>query len=264
MNRYPMWKNILVAIVILIGLIYTVPNFYGEAPAVQITPAKSTTKLDSALLGQVEEVFKKEKIAYDGVFLDERGVKARFANTDTQIRAKDALEANLGKNYTVALNLLSRSPSWLRNIFGAKPMYLGLDLRGGVHFLMQVDMKAVLKKAVEGYVGDFKASLRKERIAYTGVSNEGQEIQIRFNDEVELAKAKSLINKNYSNLTLTETASGEEKILKITLNLVEQKALQDAAIKQNIHTLHNRVNELGVAEPVSYTHLDVYKRQTLL
>ncbi|MGB2833829.1 MAG: protein translocase subunit SecD [Methylotenera sp.] len=250
MNRYPMWKNILVAIVILIGLIYTVPNFYGEAPAVQITPAKSTTKLDSALLGQVEEVFKKEKIAYDGVFLDERGVKARFANTDTQIRAKDALEANLGKNYTVALNLLSRSPSWLRNIFGAKPMYLGLDLRGGVHFLMQVDMKAVLKKAVEGYVGDFKASLRKERIAYTGVSNEGQEIQIRFNDEVELAKAKSLINKNYSNLTLTETASGEEKILKITLNLVEQKALQDAAIKQNIHTLHNRVNELGVAEPI--------------
>ena len=250
MNRYPMWKNILIAVIILIGLIYTIPNFFGESPAVQITPAKSTTKLDTALLGQVEEIFKKQNVAYDGVYLDERGVKARFANTDTQIRAKDVLEARLGKDYTVALNLLSRSPNWLRGFFNAKPMYLGLDLRGGVHFLMQVDMKAVLKKAVEGYVGDFKASLRKERIAYTSVSNEGQEIQIRFNDANELAKAKKLISKNYGDLTLTDTAIGEDKILKITLSLVEQKALQDAAIKQNIQTLHNRVNELGVAEPV--------------
>ncbi|HNZ56463.1 MAG TPA: protein translocase subunit SecD [Methylophilaceae bacterium] len=250
MNRYPMWKNILIAVIILIGLIYTIPNFFGESPAVQITPAKSTTKLDTALLGQVEEIFKKQNVAYDGVYLDERGVKARFANTDTQIRAKDVLEAHLGKDYTVALNLLSRSPNWLRGFFNAKPMYLGLDLRGGVHFLMQVDMKAVLKKAVEGYVGDFKASLRKERIAYTSVSNEGQEIQIRFNDANELAKAKKLISKNYADLTLTDTAIGEDKILKITLSLVEQKALQDAAIKQNIQTLHNRVNELGVAEPV--------------
>ena len=250
MNRYPVWLNSLIAVVVLLGLIYTTPNFFGEAPAVQVMPAKATSKLDPALLDKVEAAFKKENIAYDGVVSDEHGVKVRFANADTQIKAKDILEANLGKDFTVAYNLQSRSPSWLRSLFGAKPMYLGLDLRGGVHFLMQVDMKAVLKKSVEGYVVDFKAALRKERIAYTRVSNEGQEIRVQFNDLAELAKAKTLISKNYPNLTLTESSAGEEKILKATFNLAEQKALQDAAIQQNIHTLHNRVNELGVAEPV--------------
>ena len=250
MNRYPAWLNGLIAIVVLIGFIYTIPNFFGESPAVQVTPAKATAKIDPALLEKVEAAFKKENIVLAGIMSDERGVKARFANTDTQLKAKDVLEANLGKDYTVALNLQSRSPDWLRNWFGAKPMYLGLDLRGGVHFLMQVDMKAVLKKSVEGYVSDFKSSLRKERIAYTRVSNEGQEIQVRFNSATELEKAKKLIGKNYSNLTLTDTVLGEERVLKATLNLAEQKALQDAAIKQNIHTLHNRVNELGVAEPI--------------
>jgi preprotein translocase subunit SecD len=221
MNRYPLWKNVFVAIVILIGLIYTVPNFFGESPAVQITPAKSTTKLDSALLGQVESVFKQENIAYDGVYLDARGVKARFANTDTQIRAKDVLQARLGSDYTVALNLLSRSPDWLRSV-GAKPMYLGLDLRGGVHFLLQVDMKAALSKAAERFVGDFRIALRKERISYVGVSREGETVQINFNDEAELIKAKAIIAKEYPNLTLTESSNGNERVLKASLNLVEQ------------------------------------------
>src|SRR3990167_4257243 len=171
MNRYPLWKNILVVVMILIGLIYTIPNFFGESPAVQVTSAKSTTKLDPALLGQVEAVFKQEKIQYDGIYLDARGVKARFANTDTQIKAKDVLQASLGKDYTVALNLLSRSPDWLRSL-GAKPMYLGLDLRGGVHFLLQVDMKAALDKAAERFVGDFRTALRKERVSYIGVTRE--------------------------------------------------------------------------------------------
>lgn len=249
MNRYPMWKNILVAVMILIGLIYTIPNFFGESPAVQITPAKSTTKLDTALLGKVEDIFKQEKIEYDGVFQDARGVKARFKNTDTQIRAKDVLQANLGTDYTVALNLLSRSPNWLRSL-GAKPMYLGLDLRGGVHFLMQVDMKAALSKAAERFVGDFKIALRKERISYVGVTREGETVQIRFNNADELIKARAVIAKEYPNLTLEESSSGEEKILKASLNLVEQKSIQDFAIKQNIQTLHNRINELGVAEPI--------------
>jgi len=249
MNRYPMWKNILVAVMILIGLIYTIPNFFGESPAVQITPAKSTTKLDSALLGKVEDIFKQEKIEYDGVYQDARGVKARFKNTDTQIRAKDVLQANLGTDYTVALNLLSRSPNWLRSL-GAKPMYLGLDLRGGVHFLMQVDMKAALSKAAERFVGDFKIALRKERISYVGVSREGETVQIRFNNADELTKARAVITKEYPNLTLEESTIGEERVLKASLNLVEQKSIQDFAIKQNIQTLHNRINELGVAEPI--------------
>ena len=249
MNRYPMWKNIFVAIMILIGFVYTIPNFFGESPAVQITPTKSTTKLDSALLGQVEAIFKQEKIQYDGVYLDTRGVKARFDSTDTQIKAKDVLQASLGSNYTVTLNLLSRSPNWLRSL-GAKPMYLGLDLRGGVHFLMQVDMKAALSKAAERFVGDFRTALRKERISYVGVTREGETVQVRFNSEAELVKARNIISKEYPNLTLEESTVGEEKLLKASLSLVEQKHIQDFAIKQNIQTLHNRINELGVAEPI--------------
>jgi preprotein translocase subunit SecD len=249
MNRYPMWKNIFIAIVILIGFIYTIPNFFGESPAVQITPAKSTTKLDPALLGQVEEIFKKENIAFDGIYLDARGVKARFNNTDTQIKAKDILQANLGNDYTVALNLLSRSPDWLRSL-GAKPMYLGLDLRGGVHFLLQVDMKAALDKAAERFIGDFRTALRKERISYAGVSREGQTVQIRFTDAAQLEKAKKVLSKEYPNLTLKDSANSEYKLLTASLNAVEQKRIQDFALKQNIQTLHNRINELGVAEPI--------------
>ncbi len=249
MNRYPLWKNIFIAVVILIGFIYTIPNFFGESPAVQITPAKSTTKLDPALLGQVEAIFKKENIQFDGIYLDARGVKARFKNTDTQIKAKDILQANLGSDYTVALNLLSRSPDWLRSL-GAKPMYLGLDLRGGVHFLLQVDMKAALDKAAERFIGDFRTALRKERISYAGVSREGQSVQIRFTSAAELEKAKKVLSKEYPNVTLKDSASGEYKLLTASLNAVEQKRIQEFALKQNIQTLHNRINELGVAEPI--------------
>ncbi len=249
MNRYPMWKNITIAIIILIGLIYTIPNFYGEAPAVQVTPAKSTTKLDPTLLSQIEAIFKQENIQYDGIFLDARGVKARFANTDTQIKAKDVLQAGLGSDYTVALNLLSRSPEWLRSL-GAKPMYLGLDLRGGVHFMLEVDMKAALDKAAERFVGDFRAALRKERISYSGVTREGQTVQIRFTSDTELEKAQKIISKEYPDLTLKAVNNGEDKLLTASLNVVEQKRIQDFALKQNIQTLHNRINELGVAEPI--------------
>ena len=249
MNRYPMWKNIFIAIVIMIGFIYTIPNFFGESPAVQITPAKSTTKLDPALLGQVEAIFKKENIQYNGIYLDARGVKARFANTDTQIKAKDVLQTNLGADYTVALNLLSRSPDWLRSL-GAKPMYLGLDLRGGVHFLLQVDMKAALDKAAERFVGDFRSALRKERISYAGVTREGQTVQVRFTSTAELEKAKKIISKEHPDLTLKEVINGEDKLLTASLSAVEQKRIQDFALKQNIQTLHNRINELGVAEPI--------------
>jgi preprotein translocase subunit SecD len=244
-----MWKNIFVAIMILIGLIYTIPNFFGESPAVQISPVKSTTKLDPALLGQVEAIFQQEKIAYDGIYIDQRGVKASFASTDTQIRAKDVLQANLGNDYTVALNLLSRSPAWLSSL-GAKPMYLGLDLRGGVHFLLEVDMKAALDKAAERFVGDFRGLLRKERISYVGVTRAGQSVEIRFADATEAAKAKKTISKQYPDLTLKETSNGTEQILTTSLNVVEQKRIQDFALKQNIQTLHNRINELGVAEPI--------------
>ena len=133
MNRYPLWKNILVLVVLLLGLTYSIPNLFGESPAVQITTAKATTKLDPSMLGQVEAVLKQENIQYDGIFMDASGIKVRFADTDTQIKAKDALRNTLNKDFVIALNLISRSPAWLTSI-AARPMYLGLDLRGGVHF----------------------------------------------------------------------------------------------------------------------------------
>nr|WP_294839245.1 protein translocase subunit SecD [uncultured Methylotenera sp.] len=249
MNRYPLWKNIFVVFMILMGLIYAIPNLFGESPAIQVTPAKSTSKIDPALLAQVEQILQKEKIAYDGIYLDARGVKARFTNTDTQIKAKDLLQANLSSDYTVALNLLSRSPDWLRSI-GAKPMYLGLDLRGGVHFLLQVDMKAALDKAAERFVGDFRTALRKERVSYAGVTREGQTVQIRFTSAAELAKARKIISNQYPDLTLKDSANGDDIVLSASLNAVEQKRIQEFALKQNIQTLHNRINELGVAEPI--------------
>jgi preprotein translocase subunit SecD len=245
MNRYPLWKYILVLTVLLLGLVYSMPNIFGESPAVQITNAKSTTKLDPALLGKVEGALKQENIKIDAIFMDSTGVKVRFADADTQIKAKDVLKNNLGKDYVIALNLISRSPSWLTNIH-ARPMYLGLDLRGGVHFLLQVDMKAALDKAADRYVGDFRASLRKERISYSGVVRDEQSIQIKFSDAKELAKAQKIISKEFPDLTVKET----NDTLTATLNLESQKRIQEFALKQNIQTLHNRINELGVAEPI--------------
>jgi preprotein translocase subunit SecD len=145
MNRYPLWKYLLIAASVVIGLLYTLPNFYGEVPAVQVSPLRSNLKADAALMARIEEALKKGSFEPSGIALDANSVKARFAGTEEQIKAKDALQTALGEDYVVALNLLSRSPQWLASI-GALPMYLGLDLRGGVHFLMQVDMKAALSK----------------------------------------------------------------------------------------------------------------------
>ena len=245
MNRYPLWKYILVLTVLLLGLVYSMPNIFGESPAVQITTAKATTKLDPALLGKVEGALNQENIKIDAIFMDSTGVKVRFADADTQIKAKDILKNNLGKDYVIALNLISRSPSWLSNIH-ARPMYLGLDLRGGVHFLLQVDMKAALDKAADRYIGDFRASLRKERISYSGVARDDQSIQIKFTDAKELAKAQKIISNEFPDLTLKESNNS----LIATLNLQAQKRIQEFALKQNIQTLHNRINELGVAEPI--------------
>jgi preprotein translocase subunit SecD len=249
MNRYPLWKYLLVLMVLILGVVYSMPNIFGESPAVQISTAKNSIKLDSALLGQVEDVLKQDNLQFEAIFLDANGVKVRFNDPDTQIKAKDALQAKLGRDYVVALNLLSRSPSWLHSI-GALPMYLGLDLRGGVHFLLQVDMKAALDKAAERYVGDFRSSLRKERVAYLGVSREGQTVQVRFSQADELAKAEKILTKEYPDLTLKESDSGNDKLLIASLNLPAQKRIQEFALKQNIQTLHNRINELGVAEPI--------------
>ena len=249
MNRYPSWKYILVAVVILIGLLYTIPNFYGESPAVQISATKATVKADPALLKQVEATLQLANIKYNGLYLDASGVKVRFDNTDDQLKAKDKLIANLGKDYSIALNLLSQTPNWLLAI-GAKPMYLGLDLRGGVHFLLQVDMKAALDKAAESSVGDFRTSLRREKVNYFGISRNNQQVEVKFESAGELDKALQVLKKDYPDLTYNNSTNGKEQLLTASIGDATKKKIQEFALKQNLQTLHNRINELGVAEPI--------------
>ena len=249
MNRYPTWKYILVAVVILIGLLYTIPNFYGESPAVQISASKAIVKADPALLKKVEDTLKLADIKFNGLYLDASGVKVRFDNTDDQLKAKDKLIANLGKDYSIALNLLSQTPNWLLAI-GARPMYLGLDLRGGVHFLLQVDMKAALDKAAESSVGDFRTSLRREKVNYFGISRNNQTVEVKFESAGDLDKALQVLKKDYPDLTYSSATNGKEQQLTASIGEATKKKIQEFALKQNLQTLHNRINELGVAEPI--------------
>ncbi|MGH8750289.1 MAG: SecDF P1 head subdomain-containing protein, partial [Burkholderiales bacterium] len=249
MNRYPLWKYLVIGIALLLGFFYTLPNLFGENPAVQILPAKSALKVDTALLARVEEALVQANVSAQGAFLDVNTIKVRFADTDTQLKAKDLLQAKLGDDYVVALNLLSSSPKWLSSI-GALPMYLGLDLRGGVHFLLQVDMKAALDKAADRYVADIRGTLRDKKIAYTGVARDGQTVNVKFRDAESRAKAAAEIGKNFPDLALKEADENGEPKLIATLTPPAQTKIQEYSLQQNITTLRNRVNELGVAEPI--------------
>lgn len=249
MNRYPLWKNLLIVASLVIGLFYTLPNFYGEVPAVQVSPLRSNLKSDAALMSRVEEILKKSSLAPQGVALDATSVKARFGGTEEQLKAKDALQSALGDDYVVALNLLSRSPEWLTSI-GALPMYLGLDLRGGVHFLMQVDMKSALTKKMEAFTNDIRGLLRDQRIQYAGIAREGQAISVRFRDAALRDKALARISKDMPDLDLRTTEADGEFRLSAVLRVEAQRRTQEFALQQNITTLRNRVNELGVAEPI--------------
>ena len=249
MNRYPLWKYLVIGIALLISFVYTLPNFFGEVPAVQVMPNRTTEKVDMALLQRVESVLKAGGVASNGLTLDERGVKVRFAGTDVQIKAKDTLQAALGPGYTVALNLLPASPAWLGSI-GALPMNLGLDLRGGVHFLLQVDMPKALEKAAERYQGDIRTLLREKKVRYSGIGREGDRVSIKFRDAVQRDAARKEIETAYGELQLDDSQSGEEFVLTGALKKTAQVKTQEYALQQNLTTLRNRVNELGVAEPV--------------
>ncbi|MCK5435960.1 MAG: protein translocase subunit SecD, partial [Nitrosomonadaceae bacterium] len=249
MNRYPLWKYLIVVFSVLLGILYTLPNFYGESPAVQISPLRATDKADTVLLARVEDALRKDNIPINGMFLETVGIKVRFADTDTQLKAKDVLQSVLGNGYVVALNLLSDSPQWLTDI-GALPMYLGLDLRGGVHFLLQVDMKGALSKSLDRYSVDIRGNLREEKIRYKGLDREGSQIIIKFGDTESRARASDEINKSYDDLRLREQDVEEEFHLAVAIKQEALKRMQDSAVQQNIITLRNRVNELGVAEPI--------------
>jgi len=254
MNRYPLWKYVTVAIALVFGFIYTLPNFFGESPAVQVSSAKVTLKVDANTLARVEEVLQAAGISHDGIQLDNVGVKARFKDTDTQLKAKDAIERAFNPDssnpqYVIALNLLTASPQWLTSL-NALPMYLGLDLRGGVHFLLQVDMPGALQKRLDSTAADLRSLLRDKNIRHAGINRDGDRIVIKFRDAETRERASKTLADNSNDLTLAEAGQGDDLRLLATLKPEAEKKIAEFAIKQNINTLHNRINELGVAEPV--------------
>ena len=254
MNRYPVWKYAILVIVLLVGILYTLPNFFGEAPAVQVSSAKATVKVDAAVQQRVEDAIKAAGVTPDFVTLEGGSVRARFDTPDTQLKAKDAIQKALvpdesDPSFVVALNLISRSPVWLKALH-ANPMYLGLDLRGGVHFMLQVDMQAALTKKAESYAGDLRTALRDKSIRHGGINREGQAVEIKVRDEATLTAAQSLIVDQFADLQTTSAPDGGEFKLRVTIKPEATRRVQEQALKQNIVTLHNRINELGVAEPV--------------
>nr|WP_315228281.1 protein translocase subunit SecD [uncultured Albidiferax sp.] len=254
MNRYPVWKYVILLVALLVGAIYTLPNFFGEAPAVQISAARASVKIDDTTLARVQQALASANLTPDLIGLEGTSVKARFGNTDDQLKAKDVVQKALvpdanDANYVVALNLLSRSPAWLTALH-AFPMYLGLDLRGGVHFMLQVDMQAALTKKAESLTGDLRTSLRDKNVRHSGITRNGQTIELRLRDSATLAAAKAVVQDQFPDLITTEVPDGTEYKLTGSIRPEAARRVQDQALKQNITTLHNRINELGVSEPV--------------
>ncbi len=254
MNRYPLWKYAILVIALLLGAIYTLPNFFGEAPAVQVSSGKATVKVDNATLQRVEQALQGAGLKPTQLALEGNSVRARFDTTDNQLKAKDAISRALipdpaEPSYVVALNLVSRTPNWLAALHAA-PMYLGLDLRGGVHFMLQVDMQAALTQRVEALGGDLRTLLREKDIRHGGIRRDGQRLEMRVRDAQQLAAVRRILAEQLPELVAQETPEGSEFVLQLSVRPEAARKVQEQALKQNITTLHNRINELGVAEPV--------------
>jgi preprotein translocase subunit SecD len=258
MNRYPVWKYILIVVAVLLGALFTAPNYFGESPAVQVTSGRSTVKMTSDMAAKVADVLAKEGIANNGIVFDGTGtyasVRARFATPDIQFRAKSVLEKGLNADpadptYLVALNLQSDTPKWMQSLH-ALPMYLGLDLRGGVHFLMQVDAKAVLTKRIQGIQAAARSSLRDKNVRHAGIDLVGDTVEIKFRDDATRQKAKDVLSGQLADLVFVDAGAGDALKTVVSLKPAALKQTIDDGVKQNISTLSKRVNELGVAEPI--------------
>ncbi|MFD0667843.1 protein translocase subunit SecD [Ramlibacter sp. MAHUQ-53] len=254
MNRYPVWKYAILLVALLVGALYTLPNFFGEAPAVQVSAGKATVKVDATTQARVEQALAAAGLAPQALTLDASSVRVRVDSTDAQLKVKDALQRALNPDpadpaYVVALNLISASPRWLSALHAA-PMYLGLDLRGGVHFMLQVDMPAALTKKAEAFAGDLRTQLREANIRHAGINRNGQAIEVRFREAATLQQALKLVADQFPDLAVTAGPDGTEYRLAASLKPEAARKVQEQALKQNIMTLHNRINELGVAEPV--------------
>jgi preprotein translocase subunit SecD len=254
MNRYPLWKYAILLVALLVGIVYTLPNFFGEAPAVQVSAGKATVKVDASTLARVQQALSQASLQPRSISLEGTSVRVRMGTTDEQLKAKDAIQRALVPDpadppYVVALNLISASPAWLTALHAA-PMYLGLDLRGGVHFMLQVDMQAALTQRVESVAGDLRSQLREANIRHSGINRSGQTVEVRFREAPILDQALALVGRQFPDLQVTSGPDGADYRLLATLKPDAARKVQDQALKQNITTLHNRINELGVAEPV--------------
>jgi len=255
MNQYPLWKYLLILALVCVGTVYALPNLYGEDPAVQISPDTHEVEIDSALLKRVEELLTEHKLEHIGVSQDARRLLLRFDNTDIQLKAKDIIKDALGRNYIVALNLAPATPDWLSGI-NALPMYLGLDLRGGVHFLIEVDTKEAVKKAEERYISDLRSLYRANKVRYITIVRRVETealpsgVEVKFRNNEARDKAIIAMRKEYPSLETREIERGDDLLLLVSLSDNEKQETRRFAVKQNITTLRSRVNELGVAEPI--------------
>ncbi|RME34533.1 MAG: protein translocase subunit SecD [Gammaproteobacteria bacterium] len=244
MNQYPLWKQLLILSVLLLGVVYALPNLYGEDPALQISSPRGEA-IDSFLRDKVIIALEGEKLPYKSIDMHPDSMVVRFSDTETQLKARDIVAAALGEDYVVAVNLAPSTPAWLRAI-GGQPMNLGLDLRGGVHFLMQVDMEAVRKQAETRFVSDLKSQLREEKIRYRGVKTDKGTLVVSLRNAADREKAEALIRKYFPELQIGE---GEGSEIRLTISREYLEEVRKFALQQNITTLRKRVNELGVAEP---------------
>jgi preprotein translocase subunit SecD len=254
MNRYPWWKYAILLVALLLGALYTAPNFFGDAPAVQVSAGKSTVKVDDTTLERVRSTLAGANIPVSVLAIEGSSVRARFADTDTQIKAKDAIARALNpdpadERFIVALNLVSRTPQWMAKL-RALPMFLGLDLRGGVHFLMEVDMRAALRQQIDGYASDTRNALREKRIRFAGITRETEGLTVGLPDPTTADTARDLLAGRMAAVqwTVQTTPEGTRLVGRLQPQAVAE--IQKQALGQNIETLHKRVNELGVAEPV--------------
>ena len=256
LNRYPWWKYLIIGLVLVIGIIYALPNLFGEDPAVQISPARTGLEIDQPMYARVIDKLESEQLDYKSAAFDAQRLLVRFSDTEVQLKAADILRELLGRDYTVALNLAPSTPEFMRAL-GLAPMYLGLDLRGGVHFLMEVDMDAAISQAEESYLESLRTLLRDQRIRYTALNREpasaanpdlGSSIRASFRSAEDREQALSQIRDELNTLDITESDQGFDLILRMTPQEIEER--RSTALAQNMTTLRNRVNELGVAEPV--------------
>ena len=249
MNRYPLWKYLIILVALFAGIVFTIPNFFGESPAIQISPLRATAKVDVELLNKVDSLLADNGVSVQAAYLDSTSVKVRFQNTDSQLKAKDIVQDEFGEDFVVALNLLSNSPRWLAS-FNALPMYLGLDLRGGVHFLLEVDVPSSLEKARESYVQDLRQLMRAENIRYSKISINQSNVDIEFRETTIRDKAIVELNRKSPDLAYSSVDRGSASLIVASIRPEVLKRIQEFALQQNITTLRNRVNELGVAEPI--------------